>query len=156
MTLTNPVTTEPVSSAVEAEALRELYRSTRTIAVMGASADPAKEAHTIPAYLAGHGYQILAVSPRGGELFGAPVAAELADVSADVDVVDVFRPPAEADAVAEAAAAVGATVLWFQPGTHTDTAVRLAARAGLVVVTDRCMGATHARLGLGPGPLAGG
>ena len=69
-----------------------------------------------------------------------------------VDVVDVFRPPAEAEAVARQAIAKGAGVLWFQPGTHTDEAANLAAEAGLTVVTQRCMGALHAQLGLGPGP----
>ena len=62
------------------------------------------------------------------------------------DVVDVFRPPAEAEAVAREAIEIGATVLWFQPGTHTDQGARLAAAAGLTVVTKRCMAATHAQL----------
>jgi len=54
--------------------------------------------------------------------------------------------------VARDAIAIGARVLWFQPGTETDDAARLAADAGLTVVTGRCMGATHGQLGLGPGP----
>jgi hypothetical protein len=55
-----------------------------------------------------------------------------------------------------AAAEIGAKVLWFQPGTDSDAAVRLAREAGLVVVSGRCMGATHGELGLGPGPHAAG
>jgi hypothetical protein len=55
-------------------------------------------------------------------------------------------------AVARDAIAKGVGILCFQPGTHTDEAARLAADAGLTVVTGRCMGALHAQLGLGPGP----
>jgi predicted CoA-binding protein len=73
-------------------------------------------------------------------------------VDLPVDVVDVFRPPEEAVAVARDAIAVGADVLWFQPGTHTEEAVRLARDAGLTVVAERCMGEMHGELGLGPGP----
>jgi predicted CoA-binding protein len=54
--------------------------------------------------------------------------------------------------VARQAIAAGAGVLWSQPGTDTDEAARLAADAGLTVVTRRCMGALHAQLGLGPMP----
>jgi uncharacterized protein len=134
------------------EQLTDIYARTRTIAVVGASANPAKAAHRIPSYLHDQGYRVIPVSPRGGELFGEPVRPSLADVDEPIDVVDVFRPPDEATSVARQAIASGARVLWFQPGTETDDAVRLAGDAGLTVVAGRCMGETHAELGLGPGP----
>jgi uncharacterized protein len=134
------------------DALRRIYRQTRTIAVVGASAHAEKPAHEIPRYLQSQGYRIVPVNPRGGELLGEPVYRTLLEVPGPVDVVDVFRPPAEAETVARDAVAIGAKVLWFQPGTHTDEAVRLAAEAGLEVVAGRCMGETHGELGLGPGP----
>jgi predicted CoA-binding protein len=129
-----------------------IYERTKTIAVVGASANGAKTANVIPSYLQSQGYQIIPVNPRGGEILGARVYRTLGDVDLPVDVVDVFRPPAEALAVAREAIAKGVGVLWFQPGTQTDEAARLAADAGLTVVTGRCMGALHAQLGLGPGP----
>jgi alkanesulfonate monooxygenase SsuD/methylene tetrahydromethanopterin reductase-like flavin-dependent oxidoreductase (luciferase family)/predicted CoA-binding protein len=132
--------------------LRRIYRQTKTIAVVGASADEAKPAHAIPAYLQSQGYRILPVNPRGGKIFGEPVYRSLRDIDISVDVVDVFRPPAEAEDVAREAIAIGAKTLWFQPGTHTSEAVRRAAQAGLAVVWGICMGATHAALGFGPGP----
>jgi predicted CoA-binding protein len=134
------------------EELVRLYRQTRTIAVVGASANTDKPAHRIPSYLQSQGYRIVPVNPRGGELLGERAYRSLLEVPAPVDVVDVFRPPAEAETVARDAVAIGAKVLWFQPGTDTDEAVRLAAEAGLEVVTGRCMGETHGELGLGPGP----
>jgi predicted CoA-binding protein len=134
------------------ERLRRIYAETRTIAVVGASADERKPAHQIPRYLQGQGYRIVPVNPRGGMILGEPVARSLAEVQEPVDVVDVFRPADETPAIARQAIAIGARVLWLQLGIASDEARAIAEAAGLEVVMDRCMGATHAELGLGPGP----
>jgi predicted CoA-binding protein len=134
--------------------LVQIYQNTKTIAVVGASAHEDKAAHAIPAYLQSQGYRVIPVNPHGGEIFGERVYRSLREVDVPVDVVDVFRPPEEAAGVACDAIAIGAPVLWFQPGTDTDQAIRLAADAGLTVVSGWCMGATHAQLGLGPMPSA--
>ena len=140
-------------AAVMDDALREqltgIYRDTRTIAVVGASADDSKAAHRIPAYLQQQGYWIRPVNPRGGELFGEPVATSLTEVEGPVDVVDVFRPAEEAPEIARQAVAIGAKVLWLQLGIASEEARRIAEDAGLTVVMDRCIGATHRELGLG-------
>src|SRR5260370_36676148 len=102
---------------INGQQLRDIYASTHTIAVVGASADPAKIAHQIPRYLHDQGYRVLPVSPRAGELFGEAVRTSLADVPGPVDVDDVFRPPAEAASIPRQAIAPGAPALWFQPGT---------------------------------------
>jgi predicted CoA-binding protein len=100
-------------------------------------------------YLQGQGYRIRPVNPRGGELLGEAVARSLGEV----DVVEVFRPPAgEAPQVAREAVKAGARVLWLQAGISSEEAKRVAEAAGLTVVMNRCMGATHGELGLGPGP----
>jgi uncharacterized protein len=132
--------------------LLRIYEQTKTIAVVGASADERKAAHVIPSYLQSQGYRIIPVNPRGGEILGEHVYPSLKEIDAAVDVVDVFRPPAEAVTIARQAVAIGADVLWFQLGTHTTEAIQLAVDAGLTVVAGRCMGATHGELGLGPGP----
>ena len=126
--------------------LIEIYRSTRTIAVVGASTDPEKPSHTIPAYLESQGFRVLPINPAADELFGEPVARSLLDLEEPVDVVEVFRPAAEAPAIAGQAVEIGATVLWFQLGISSPDAERMAAGAGLTVVMDLCMGATHQRL----------
>jgi predicted CoA-binding protein len=132
------------------DTLTSIYRDTRTIAVIGASGDPDKAGHRIPAYLQRQGYRIRPVSPRGGEILGEPVATSLDEIDEPVDVVDVFRPSEEAVDIARQAIAIGAKVLWLQLGVVNDEARRLAEDAGLTVVMDRCMGATHRELGLGP------
>jgi predicted CoA-binding protein len=134
------------------ETLLRIYRETKTIAVVGASADPSKAAHQIPRYLQGQGYRILPVNPRGGEFLGEHVYTALSEIDVPVDVVDVFRPAAEAPEIARQAVAIGAKVLWLQLGIESEEARQLATAAGLTVIMNRCMGATHAELGLGPGP----
>ncbi|MEX0817783.1 MAG: CoA-binding protein [Gaiellales bacterium] len=134
------------------ETLLRIYEETETIAVVGASMTEGKPGHDIPRYLQLQGYRIIPVNPTGGEILGEPSYRSLEDVDVHVDVVDVFRPPEEAEGIARAAIAIGAKTLWFQPGTHTDEAVALARAAGLTVVARRCMGVAHGWLGLGPGP----
>jgi predicted CoA-binding protein len=128
------------------EELRRIFREVRTIAVVGASMHEHKPSHYVPRYLQEQGYRIVPVNPRGGEIFGEVVYRRLEDVDVPFDAVEVFRPPAEAAAVARSAVACGARVLWFQLGTHTDEAVRFAREAGVTVVADRCMMPEHRRL----------
>jgi predicted CoA-binding protein len=134
------------------EELLRIFAQPKTIAVVGASTTIGKPAHDIPLYLQSQGYRIIPVNPRGGEILGKPAVASLRDVDVPIDVVEVFRPPKEAEAVAREAVAVGAKVLWFQTGTHSNEALRAVADSGITVITRRCMGVTHRMLGLGPGP----
>lgn len=126
--------------------LLDLYRTTRTIAVVGASSDPLKQSNRIPRYLQSQGYRIVPVNPAGGEILGEPAVASLGDVDTPVDVVEVFRPPEEAPAIARDAIAAGAGVLWLQLGIVSEEAAAIARDAGLTVVMDACMGAIHKKL----------
>jgi len=132
--------------------LMRIYAQPKTIAVVGASERVGKPAHDIPRYLQSQGYRIVPVNPRGGEILGERAFATLRDVDVPIDIVDVFRPPRDAEAIARDAIAVGAKVVWFQPGTESEDGLRVASDAGLTVVARRCMGVTHGLLGLGPGP----
>jgi uncharacterized protein len=134
------------------EQLLRISVEIKTIAVVGASADPAKPAHQIPQYLQQQGYRIVPVNPHGGELLGEPVGRSLAEADGPVDVVEVFRPATEAPEIAREAVKAAAKVLWLQLGIASQEAKQVAGAAGLTVVTNRCMGATHSQLGLGPGP----
>ncbi|MFY9586164.1 MAG: CoA-binding protein [Actinomycetota bacterium] len=132
--------------------IKQIYEETKTIAVVGASSDESKPSHRIPKYLQSQGFKIIPVSPKGGQCLGEKVYAKLADIPEPVDVVDVFRPADETPQIARDAVAIGAKVLWLQSGIANDEAEGIAEAAGLKVVMDRCMGATHRQLGLGPGP----
>ena len=142
----------PHRSEPSHEDLLRIFAQPKTVAVVGASSTVGKPGHDIPRYLQSQGYRIVPVNPRGGEILGERAFASLRDVDIPIDVVDVFRPPEEALAVARDAIAIGAKVLWFQKDTDSDEGVTAAADAGLTVITKRCMGVTHGLLGLGPGP----
>jgi predicted CoA-binding protein len=92
------------------------------------------------------------VNPRGGEMFGEQVRTSLAEIDEPIDVVDVFRPSEETPDVAREAVKAGAKILWLQAGIASDEAERIGHEGGLTVIQNLCMGATHKRLGLGPGP----
>jgi predicted CoA-binding protein len=139
----------------EPDELRTIYQETKTIAVVGASGDERKAAHTIPRYLQRQGFRIIPVNPKGGEILGEEVRRQLEDIEEPIDVVDVFRPSEETPDVARDAVRVGAKVLWLQEGIESEEAERIASQGGLKVVMNRCMGETHFQLRLGPGPRAG-
>ena len=132
----------------DAELLR-IYASAKTIAVVGASTNPAKPAHTVPAFLQRQGYRIVPVSPAATEILGERAYPDLESVPDDIDVVDVFRPAAETPAIARQAVAAGAQVLWLQQGIVSEEAAQIAREGGLQVVMGICMGSTYNRLGLG-------
>jgi predicted CoA-binding protein len=134
--------------------LREIYAGTKTIAVVGASNDESKAANEIPRYLQRQGFRIVPVNPRGGEILGERAYQSLTEVDVPVDVVDVFRPSDETPGIARDAVSIGAKVLWLQLGIESEEAARIAQEGGLTSVMNLCMGATHKRLGLGPGPDA--
>jgi predicted CoA-binding protein len=132
--------------------LRDIYASTRTIAVVGATPNADKPANYIPRYLRSQGYRIVPVTPGHAEVFGEKAYRSLADIDFAIDVVEVFRPADEAPGIAEDAVMLGAQVLWLQIGIVSPEAEAIGRRAGLTVIMDRCMGATHRELGLGTGP----
>lgn len=120
----------------------------RTIAVVGASDEPGKASHEIPAYLQEMGFTVIPVNPRGGHILGVPALSSLEELDRPVDVVNVFRPAPEAPEIARQAVRVGARALWLQLGIVSDEARRIAEAGGLDVVMNRCIGAVHAELEL--------
>lgn len=137
------------------DVVREILTVYDTITVVGASGDPAKAAHRVPAYMQRHGWRIIPVNLRGGTLLGEPAYRTLAEVPDRVGLVDVFRPGPQAAEVARQAVAAGATALWLQLGIRSREAREIAAAAGLLYVEDRCLAIEQRRLGLAA-PRAGG
>ena len=132
------------------EMVRDVYASAETIAVVGATPNPEKAGNSIPRYLQSQGYRIVPVTPAHEEVFGVRAYPSLADVDVPVDVVNVFRPPSEAPEIVRQAISVGASVVWLQLGIASDEAAALGQQAGLTVIMDLCMGATHRKLEIGP------
>ncbi|WP_344862786.1 CoA-binding protein [Amycolatopsis ultiminotia] len=122
----------------------EILAAATTIAVVGLSRDPAKAAHGVPAVLQAHGFRIIPVHPSATELLGEKVYRRLEDIPEPVDLVDVFRPSAEAPAVARSAVAIGAKAVWLQQGIVSPQAREIAERAGVEYVEDRCTAVVRA------------
>lgn len=126
--------------------LRDLLRSARTIAVVGMSKNPEKDAHTVPMFLRERGYDVVPVNPTATEIAGLPSYPDLAAVPRPIDVVNVFRPSEDVPAIVEQAIAVGAKAVWMQTGIRHAEAAAKGRAAGLLVVEDQCIRFTHRRL----------
>jgi predicted CoA-binding protein len=134
---------------VDTDAIVERILTTYdTITVVGASAAPAKAAHSVPAHMHQHGWRIIPVNPHAGQILGERVYRELADVPEQVGLVDVFRPSLQTPDVARQAVAAGATALWLQLGIASAEARAIAEGSGLLYVEDRCLIIEQRRLGL--------
>jgi predicted CoA-binding protein len=126
---------------------RAILQRARTIAVVGASANPARASNFVLTYLLSSSadYEVWPVTPNEDEVLGVRAYPSLAELPAAPDIVDVFRRPDKLPEAAEQAVAAGAGTLWLQLGLHSDEAVRIAHEAGLEVITNRCLKIEHAR-----------
>ena len=135
----------PGTSLDIAERARIIHE-TRSVAVLGASANPARASYFVATYLlASTNYEVYFVNPTATEILGRPVYPSLAALPVVPDMVDVFRRASELDEALTDTLAVGAKTFWLQLGL-TDAAVEeRAVAAGLQVVADRCLKIEHAR-----------
>lgn len=131
------------------QTMKDILLSTKTIASVGLSANTEKESYWIVSYLKDQGYHIIPVNPTATEILGEKAYPDLASVPEQIDVVQVFRKSEDVPPVVDDAIKVGAKVVWMQEGIVNQEAAQKAREAGLQVVMDACMRATHRRL-IGP------
>ncbi len=126
--------------------LRRILAQTRTIAIVGISANWYRPSYFAAKYMLDHGYRVVPVNPNYAEVLGAQCYPDIASIPGPVDLVDCFRKPGEIVPLARAAIAKGAKVLWMQLGIRNEEAAAIASAAGLDVVQDRCVKIEHARI----------
>jgi uncharacterized protein len=126
--------------------LRRILSQNRVIAVVGLSADWFRPSYFAAKYMQEHGYTVIPVNPRYGEILGQKCYKSLRDIPVKVDLVDCFRKTADIMPIAEEAIAIGAKVLWQQLGVKNEAAAAKARAAGLDAVLDRCVKIEHGRL----------
>jgi predicted CoA-binding protein len=126
--------------------LRRILKTSKTLAVVGLSANWYRPSFFAAKYMQEHGYRIIPVNPAYTEVLGEKCYPSLRDIPEPVDIVDCFRKSEEIGPIAEEAVAIGAKVLWMQIGVINEAARERAERAGLDVVMDRCVKIEHARL----------
>src|SRR5258707_1039107 len=129
--------------------IRAILERVRTIAMVGASSNWNRPSYFVMKYLQGKGYRVIPVNPgiAGQELLGERVYSSLREIPDPIDMVDVFRPAAEAPRIVEDAIAIGAPVVWMQLGIRNDDAAALAEEAGIEVIMNRCPKIEFGRLG---------
>lgn len=137
----------PLTSDAEIAAL---LGAARTIAMVGASDNPARPSHEVMAALQHHGYRVLPVNPAitGQHVLGEYVWDNLAQLGMAIDIVDIFRRSDAVGPIVDAAIAIGARAIWMQLGVIDRGAAARAEAAGLQVVMDRCPLIEINRLGL--------
>ena len=126
--------------------LRRILRESKTIAVVGLSADWFRPSYFAAKYMQEHGYRIIPVNPKYPQILGEKCYRSLRDIPEKVDMVDVFRKAQDVPPIAEDAIAIGARVLWQQLGVRNEAAAARARAAGLDAVMDRCVKIEHGRL----------
>ena len=127
--------------------LLRILRATDTVAIVGASANPARASHEVWTYLRSRSdFKLYLVNPTISEVEGTPVYPSLADLPVVPDLVDVFRRHEYLPSVLDDTIAVGAKTLWLQSGLWHEQVARDGEAAGLHVVMDRCLKVEHARL----------
>ncbi|BCM83972.1 CoA-binding protein [Methylobacterium indicum] len=132
------------------EALRKILQRVRSIALVGASANPARPSWIVTKYLLERGYQVIPVNPglAGTDLLGRPVVARLADLAQPVDMVEIFRNSEAAGPLVDEALALDPLpgVIWMQLGVRNDEAAARAEARGVTVVMNRCPKIEYGRL----------
>lgn len=127
---------------------QQILRDTRTVAVVGASPNPARASNFVATYLlASTGFEVYFVNPNATTILGRPVYPSLAELPVVPDLVDVFRRPEDLDGVLDEVLALdpAPSTFWLQFGLFDEELARRAETAGLTVVMDRCLKVEHAR-----------
>jgi uncharacterized protein len=128
-----------------ADAVLELLKKYKTIAVVGLSSNPMRPSFGVTEYMQEAGYRIIPVNPNERKVLGEKSYAQLEDVPEKIDIVNVFRRAEEVPPVVESAIRIGAKVVWMQSGIENEAAAKKALAAGLAVIQDACILVEHRR-----------
>jgi predicted CoA-binding protein len=126
------------------EEFREIFESVKTIAIPGLSPKEEKDSHRVAKYLQAQGYKIIPIYPKEETILGEKVYRSLDEIEEQVDMVNMFRKPAVADAIVDAIAKrKDVKVFWMQKGIVNNAAAKRAEEMGIKVVQNRCTMVEH-------------
>ncbi len=135
-----------MSDNTDINTLRRILKQTRTLAIVGLSANWYRPSFFAAKYMQEHGYRIIPVNPAYEEVLGEKCYPSLKEIPEQIDMVDCFRKSEDIEPIAKQAIEIGAKVLWMQLGVMNENAAKMARDAGLEVVQDRCVKIEHGRL----------
>ena len=135
----------------DADGIRDMLRQTKTIAVLGIKPETHADqaAHYVAAHMAAAGYDVIPVPvyyPDVTEILGKKVYRKLTDIGRPIDMVNVFRRPADIPPHVDEILAAKPKFVWFQLGIRNDEAAQKLAEAGIKVVQDRCLMVEQGRM----------
>ncbi|TFD47341.1 CoA-binding protein [Cryobacterium frigoriphilum] len=130
----------------DAKARLKILREAKSIAIVGASPNPARSSYFVGTYLQqSSGYRVYFVNPNADTILGQKAYPNLASLPEVPDIVDVFRRGTDIPAVIDDVLAIGSPVIWVQLGIWNQEAAEYGESKGLTVVMDRCIKIEHAR-----------
>lgn len=121
----------------------KIFAESRTIAVVGLSANPSRPSYGVSRYMQSVGYRIIPVNPNLDQVLGEKCYSRLEEIPIPVDIVDIFRRPEFVDSIVESSLKIGAKVVWMQEGIFHRAAAERARQAGLIVIMDQCILKEH-------------
>ncbi len=125
----------------------ELLKSSKTIAVVGASSRRSRASYGVSEYMQRSGYRIIPVNPNETEVLGERAYPDLDALTESIDIVNIFRRSEAVPEIVDAAIRIGAKAVWMQEGVVHEEAAAKAKAAGLKVVMNRCILKEHSRMG---------
>ncbi len=130
--------------------IRAILKGTKTIAMVGASANDVRPSYFVLKYLLGRGYRMFPVNPglAGTEILGAKVYGSLAEIPEPIDMVEIFRNSQAADGIVDEALALDPPpkVIWMQLSVRNDAAAARAEARGVQVIMNRCPKIEYGRI----------
>jgi predicted CoA-binding protein len=150
VTLNSSLTLEQRALFQDVAQINRLLETARTIAIVGLSSDRQKASYFVAGYLKDEGYRIVPVNPSAETILGEKVYPDLAAVPFPVDIVEIFRPARDVDAIVGQAIArkqkgIDSPAIWLQLRIVNLPAAERAVAAGLTVVMDKCVKMEHGR-----------
>jgi len=120
--------------------IKEILFKYKTIAMVGVSKDPTKASTIVMKYMQKYGFKVIPVNPKakGEKILGEEVFEKLEDIKTPIDIVDVFRPSAEAYKYAKDTVKIGAKVLWLQLGIRSSKAKKMLESKNIEYIDNRC------------------
>ena len=136
------------------EKIKEILSKYKTIAMVGVSKDDKKPSTIVMKYMQNYGFRVIPVNPsaKGEKILGEEVYEKLEDIKIPIDIVDVFRPSAEALNFAEKTVQIGAKVLWLQLGIRSKEAKELLESKKIEYIENRCTKMEYQKLFLNINP----
>ena len=135
--------------------IKKILKRYKNVAVVGISRHLEKDSHQVGEYLKAHNFRIIPVNPCADDILGEKSYESLLDIPPEIqktiEVVNIFRPSQEVPQIIEQAIRIRELygvlqAIWLQLGIFNEVAVNAAKKAGLMVITNKCMMVEHNRI----------